>query len=310
MNHALSLIRHAALALAVTLGAAGAASAQLSIGISAPNVSIGIHLGEYPQLVRVPNYPVYYAPQLRSNFFFYDGLYWVYQQDEWYASDWYDGPWGRVDPQAVPYFVLRIPVRYYRNPPTYFRGWRPDAPPRWDAHWGPGWSQQRPGWDRWDRRAVPRPAPLPSYQRQYKGDRYPQLEQQHELRDRHYRYEPREAVVREHVQQPPETTHRAPEPRAPRAMPAPAPAPAAVPAPAHRPAAQERAQRPTPDAAPRPAPAQARGNDRVNPPGPAREAGKDRGKDSGKDSGRDNGNDRGKGPDRGNGDDHGPPSRK
>ena len=30
----------------------------------------------------------------------------------------------RVAPQAVPLFVLRIPVRYYRNPPTYFRGWR------------------------------------------------------------------------------------------------------------------------------------------------------------------------------------------
>jgi hypothetical protein len=38
------------------------------------------------QLVPVPGYPIHYAPQLNSNFFFYDGLYWVYQGDNWYAS--------------------------------------------------------------------------------------------------------------------------------------------------------------------------------------------------------------------------------
>lgn len=309
MDKALNLFRHTALVLAVSLGAAGAASAQLSIGISMPGVSFGINLREYPQLVRVPNYPVYYAPQLDSNFFFYDGLYWVYQQDDWYASDWYDGPWGRVDRQAVPYFVLRIPVRYYRQPPAYFQGWRPEAPPRWDEHWGPGWSQQRKGWDRWDRRAVPRAAPLPSYQRQYTGDRYPQLEQQREIRSRNYQYQPREAVVREHVQQqaPAPVRKAPPDQRAPRAV----PAPAAAPAPVHRPAVQERPQRPQPDATPRPAPAapQARGNDKADKPdkpGQARDAGGNRGKDSGKDGG----NDRGKGPDRGNGDERGQQPKK
>lgn len=304
MSKALTLIRHSALALAVSLGAAGAASAQLSIGIAMPGVSIGLNLREYPQLVRVPNYPVYYAPQLASNFFFYDGLYWVYQQDDWYASDWYDGPWGRVDPQAVPYFVLRIPVRYYRNPPTYFQGWRPEAPPRWDDHWGPGWSQQRKGWDHWDRRAVPRAAPLPTYQRQYAGDRYPQVEQQRELRSRNYRYQPREAVVRQHVQPPQAAAARqAPDQRAPRA----APAPAAAPPSAHRPMVQERPQRSEREAVSRPVPAppQARGNDKTDKPGKDRDAGHDRGRDNSKD------NDRGKGPDRGNADDRGgQPPRK
>ena len=116
----------------LSLCAAMSASAQVSvgIGIALPGVSIGIQVPAYPQLVRVPGYPVYYAPQLESNFFFYDGMYWVYQDDRWYASAWYDGPWGLVDPQAVPLFVLRIPVRYYRSPPPYFRPWRADAPPR------------------------------------------------------------------------------------------------------------------------------------------------------------------------------------
>lgn len=67
-------------------------------------------------LIEVPGYPVYYAPDLDANLFFYDGVYWVYSQDGWYASSWYDGPWDLIEPEYVPYFVLRVPVRYYRRP--------------------------------------------------------------------------------------------------------------------------------------------------------------------------------------------------
>jgi hypothetical protein len=178
------------------------AGAQVSIGIGLPSVSIGINLSSYPQLVPLPNYPVYYAPSLASNYFFYDGMYWVYQDDNWYASDWYNGPWGLVGPEAVPLFVLRIPVRYYRNPPSYFRPWRPDAPPRWGEHWGNGWEQRHSGWDRWNRRAVPAPAPLPVYQRRFSGDRYPPPEQQRDIRGQNYRYQPRDAAVKPRYQQP------------------------------------------------------------------------------------------------------------
>jgi len=155
----------------------------------------------YPQLVPVPGYPVYYAPNLNSNYFFYDGMYWVYQRDNWYASSWYNGPWGLVAPEAVPLFVLRVPVRYYRQPPVYFRGWQSNAPPRWGEHWGHTWVQRRPGWDDWDRSTVYRPAPLPAYQRQYSGSRYPRAEQQQVLQSQHYRYQPQDAVVQQHYQE-------------------------------------------------------------------------------------------------------------
>ena len=135
------------------------ASAQLSVGIALPGVSIGVSLPVYPQLVPVPGYPVYYAPNLNSNYFFYDGMYWVYQRDNWYASSWYNGPWGLVAPEAVPLFVLRVPVRYYRQPPAYFRGWQSNAPPRWGEHWGHTWVQRRPGWDDWDRSTAYRAGP-------------------------------------------------------------------------------------------------------------------------------------------------------
>jgi hypothetical protein len=182
--------------IAVSIASAQA-QVSVGVGISLPGVSIGIHLPAYPTLVPVPGYPVYYAPQSSLNYFFYDGLYWVYQGDDWYASSWYNGPWWRVGIEQVPVFILRIPVRYYRRPPPYFRGWRPEAPPRWGEHWGREWEQRHPGWDRWDRHAVPPRAPLPVYQKQYSGSRYPRAERQPLLQDRNYRYQPREPVARE-----------------------------------------------------------------------------------------------------------------
>ncbi|ABQ27600.1 hypothetical protein Gura_3444 [Geotalea uraniireducens Rf4] len=176
-------------------------SAQVSIGIGLPNVSIGINLPLFPELVPVPGYPVYYAPRVAANYFFYDGMYWVYQDDEWYASYWYNGPWWFVEPEVLPLFILRIPVRYYRHPPVYFRGWRSNAPPRWGEHWGREWEQHRRGWDRWKRGSAPPRAPLPVYQRRYSRDRYPRVEQQQTLRRQHYRYQPRDKEVRRHFQQ-------------------------------------------------------------------------------------------------------------
>ena len=186
-------MRYRILLLLMLLGAATSAPAQ---------VSISINFSLFPELVQVPDYPVYYAPRQNANYFFYDGLYWVLQDDEWYSSEWYNGPWWRTAPEYVPAYVLRIPVRYYRRPPAYFRGWGRDAPPRWGEHWGRDWEQRRSGWDKWDRRSAPKPAPLPTYQRQYKGDKYPRLEQQQTVRDQKYRYQPRDAVVRDHVRPP------------------------------------------------------------------------------------------------------------
>jgi len=206
-------MRYLLVVLCMLLGPVNSANAQLNISFGIPGLSIGINIGEYPDLVQVPDYPVYYAPRLNSNLFYYDGLYWAYQRDEWYASSWYNGPWGLVDRMIVPYYVLRIPVSYYRDPPQYFRDWRQNEPPRWGQHWGNQWQERRRGWDQWDRKSVPRPAPLPVYQRQYSGDRYPRAEQQHELHSQNYRYQPRETVVQrsykeQAAQRKPEATQR------------------------------------------------------------------------------------------------------
>ena len=203
-------IRYGLIVLSILVCSATSATAQVSIGIGLPNISIGINLPLFPELVPVPGYPVYYAPRMDANYFFYDGLYWVYMDDNWYASSWYNGPWGIVQPYYVPLFILRIPVSYYRQPPMFFRGWQSNAPPRWGQHWGRDWEQRRSGWDRWNRGSAPAPAPLPVYQRQYSGDRYPrQVEQQQQLRTQQYRYQPRETAVRQHFQ---ELERKAPAP--------------------------------------------------------------------------------------------------
>lgn len=206
-------IRYGFIVLGILLCLATPAVAQVSVGISLPHVSIGINLPLYPELVPVEGYPVYYAPRLNANYFFYDGMYWVYQDDYWYTSDWYNGPWWLVEPEFVPVFILRIPVRYYRSPPRYFYGWPAYAPPRWDRHWGHEWEQRRRGWDRWDRRSVPPPAPRPDYQRRYSGNRYPRVEQQQILHQQHYRYQPRDTMVRERIQPRMERRTPAPAPR-------------------------------------------------------------------------------------------------
>jgi len=186
--------------LLAPLAVATPAAAQVSIEMAIPGARIGIVQPVHPDLVPVPGYPVYYAPQARVNYFFYDGFYWVFQDERWYRSAWHDGPWDRIDPYDVPLFVLRIPVHYYVNPPVYFHGWAVSAPPRWDLYWGPRWAEHRRGWDHWDHRAVVRAAP-PVYQRYYSGDRYPRREYHNELREQHYRDQSREAPLR---RQPPE----------------------------------------------------------------------------------------------------------
>jgi hypothetical protein len=179
--------------IGLLMGLAVATASEAAVG-----VSIGINIPAYPRLVAVPGYPVYYAPTLNANYFFYDGLYWVFEGDQWLASSWYNGPWRVVGPEFVPAYLWQVPVRYYRRPPAYFHGWGRNYAPRWGDHWGPEWRARHDGWDRHDNHTRYSAAPLPTYQRQYNGNRYPHPEQQAQLTSQNYRYQPREQAAREH----------------------------------------------------------------------------------------------------------------
>ena len=180
---------------------ATSAVAQVSVGIGIPGVSIGINLPVYPQLVAVPGYPVYYAPHLTRTSSSTTAC-----TGSTRATTGTRAPGTTVLGGSSARSTCRCSCCGSRCattgvPPPYFRGWKADAPPRWGEHWGDDWSQQRRGWDQWNRKSVPAPAPLPSYQRQYSGDRYPrQIEQQQALRNQNYRYQPRDPVVQQHDQ--------------------------------------------------------------------------------------------------------------
>ncbi len=203
------------LAACILLGATTAAWGQVSVGVevAVPGLSLGITIPAYPSLVPIPGYPVYYAPRLGVNLFFYEGMYWLFAQDNWYYSSWYDGPWYLAQPAFVPDFILRIPILYYRRPPPYFLRWNREGPPRWGEHWGRAWQDRRRGWDRWNRAAVPPRAPLPSYQHRYPRGRYPGLGEQRNLENRYYPFRPRTPQGRAAVQRAPQEGRRfAPQP--------------------------------------------------------------------------------------------------
>lgn len=170
-----------------------AACTTSRVDVASSQLRVGIQVRAYPELVLVPDYPVYYAPGLDANYFFYDDLFWVFVEERWYSGTWYNGPWTHVVADYVPVYVLSVPVYYYRRPPAYFHAWRSSEAPRWGERWGREWEARHPGWNQ--RPADARPAPRPDYQRRYSGSRYPRPEQQRRLHGQYYSHRPRDVVA-------------------------------------------------------------------------------------------------------------------
>jgi hypothetical protein len=119
---------------AVVVALVAPASAQV-------RVDIGVNLPSPPSLVVVPGTPVYTAVHAPANVFMYGHQYWVFTSNGWHVGPNWNGPWASVEPAYVPVPVLRVPVRYYAVPPAQWRGWKRDAPPHWDAHYGREWHE-------------------------------------------------------------------------------------------------------------------------------------------------------------------------
>jgi hypothetical protein len=162
---------------------------------------VDVDLPAYPEMEPLPDSPVYWAPTVPANYFFYDGLYWDFFNDGWYSSPWYNGPWTYVDPVYVPTYVLWVPVRYYHKPPAYFHGWHADRPPRWGQHWGPRWQEAHNRIYTGARPQRVERAPLPHYQAQFNRANYPRSpQQQAQVHSQNYAYRPREQYVRQQYQ--------------------------------------------------------------------------------------------------------------
>ena len=81
-----------------------------------------------PQVVVLPGYDIYVAPDIVEEIYFVDGYWWRPWQGRWYRSASYDNGWGYYE--GVPYFYTNVR-----------QGWRDDYHNhRWE---GQDWNYQR-----------------------------------------------------------------------------------------------------------------------------------------------------------------------
>lgn len=121
------------LASAVCLlpGAPSSASdLSISIGIGTPPPAPPVIMAA-PPLVVVPGSPVYYAPEVPVNIFFYGGRYYTFHDEAWFRATTHNGPWNVIAVKKVPRPVLTVPVEYYNVPPDH---WKQGGPPPWAGH--------------------------------------------------------------------------------------------------------------------------------------------------------------------------------
>jgi hypothetical protein len=119
------------------LGASARASdVKINIGLGVPPIV----LTAPPQLMVVPGTPVYYAPGVSANLFFYKGRYYTVANGVWAMARAYTGPWAVIQIGQVPAPVVAVPVEYYKIPPGHLKK---HGPPPW-AGQGHGSHSKKP----------------------------------------------------------------------------------------------------------------------------------------------------------------------
>jgi hypothetical protein len=114
----------AAATMLVSGASATASDVKITIGLGVPPLV----LTAPPQLVVVPGTPVYYAPEVSANLFFYQGLYYIVANGVWSMAPAYTGPWAVIQIGQVPAPVVAVPVEYYKIPPGQLMK---HGPPPW-----------------------------------------------------------------------------------------------------------------------------------------------------------------------------------
>ncbi len=79
----------------------------------------------------VPGTPVYHAPSVPYNYFYYRWQYYLYHRGVWFVGTNYNGPWTVIALEHVPGPILTVPVTYYKIPPGHWK--RKSGPPPWAA---------------------------------------------------------------------------------------------------------------------------------------------------------------------------------
>jgi hypothetical protein len=130
------LMLAAVAAMLVPAASVKAADVKINIGLGVPPIV----LTAPPQLVVVPGTPVYYAPDVSANLFFYKRRYYTVANGVWAMAPAYNGPWAVIETGQVPTPVVAVPVQYYKIPPGQLKK---HGPPPW-AGQGHGKHSKKP----------------------------------------------------------------------------------------------------------------------------------------------------------------------
>ncbi|HTK69640.1 MAG TPA: hypothetical protein VL857_07520 [Candidatus Eisenbacteria bacterium] len=156
------LMMAALLALLIPAVLPAQSEAAVSVGVSLhvgdPYRGLSLHFSSAPRLALIPASQVYYVPSYDRDLYRYGNAWYTTQDDCWYQSSSYNGPFVQIDVSSVPRPIWNIPNRYRRSwggsqaqaysdpgsqaPTSHDRGWNRGGHQGWNGNRGQnGWQQ-------------------------------------------------------------------------------------------------------------------------------------------------------------------------
>lgn len=103
----------------LSVGMFSPGTSEAGIGLSAAIPLPGLRLAASPSLALIAGTPVYFAPDVEADLFFYHGNWYRPYGGEWYVSAEFGGPWGRVSIGNVLRPLVDLPSDYRNEPSSY-----------------------------------------------------------------------------------------------------------------------------------------------------------------------------------------------
>jgi hypothetical protein len=136
-----------------------AVSVGVSLHVGDPYRGLSLHFRSQPDMAVIPASQVYYTRNYDHDLYRY-GRSWYYVEDDcWYRSSSYNGPFVRIDVSSVPRQIWNVPTGYRRawgGPPAHAPAYgyrRNQGQSGYDRGWGQDGNrnQDQGGWQRNDR---------------------------------------------------------------------------------------------------------------------------------------------------------------
>ncbi|GEM_PF-6475314 len=74
-----------------------------------------LRVSRRPRLARIPNFNIYYAPDLHYNLYMTGRHWYLLHDDKWYQGQTHEGPWRYLSYSDVPESLKKIPADYIKK---------------------------------------------------------------------------------------------------------------------------------------------------------------------------------------------------